>query len=405
MRLRAALVTAAAAVTALAAVTFGADSPPTNTAQPSPVFAVASYSPGAAGSTATANPSPAAVTLAAHDTSQVGPTVLDGGQRTLYRFDRDTANPSASSCVDACAVTWPPVLVAPGGSVRLEGVAPAGLGTVARRDGTLQLTLGGWPIYRYAKDRGPADLAGHGVGGTWFAITPAGGKAAETDASRAAAEAAGDPAKKVSSDARGADARACPTTDSARAPRGTSLDDRRAAGDDLMRALIGTDRSDSKSDSKATARAARAQRRRHRSAGDPGHDVATTAAARATSWTSADWYLTLPDREGGATPTPSSNPTLGKLTNEFFKVNDSGDGVVFSARGDGVTTKNSHFPRSELREMNGSEKAAWSTPAARTPWTCARRSPRSPRRNPRSSARRSTTTRTTSCRSASRARS
>jgi hypothetical protein len=33
---------------------------------------------------------------------------------------------------------------------------------------------------------------------------------------------------------------------------------------------------------------------------------------------------------------------------------------VFSAPGDGVTTKNSHFPRSELREMNGSDKAAWS---------------------------------------------
>ena len=33
---------------------------------------------------------------------------------------------------------------------------------------------------------------------------------------------------------------------------------------------------------------------------------------------------------------------------------------MFSARGDGVTTKNSHYPRSELREMNGSAKAAWS---------------------------------------------
>jgi hypothetical protein len=74
MRLRAALVTAAAAATAIAGVTFGAGSPPTNTPQPSRVFAVASYSPGAAGSTATANPDPAAVTLAAHDTSQVGPT-------------------------------------------------------------------------------------------------------------------------------------------------------------------------------------------------------------------------------------------------------------------------------------------------------------------------------------------
>ena len=34
--------------------------------------------------------------------------------------------------------------------------------------------------------------------------------------------------------------------------------------------------------------------------------------------------------------------------------------MVFSARADGVTTKNSHYPRSELREMNGSEKASWS---------------------------------------------
>ena len=33
---------------------------------------------------------------------------------------------------------------------------------------------------------------------------------------------------------------------------------------------------------------------------------------------------------------------------------------MFSAPGDGVTTKNSQYPRSELREMNGSEKAAWS---------------------------------------------
>ena len=33
---------------------------------------------------------------------------------------------------------------------------------------------------------------------------------------------------------------------------------------------------------------------------------------------------------------------------------------MFSAHGDGVTTKNSHYPRSELREMNGSAKAAWS---------------------------------------------
>src|SRR5687767_10635607 len=100
MRLRAALVTAAAAATAIAAVTLGADSSPTNTPRPSPRFAVASYSPSTSGTSPTARPDSAAVTLTAHDTGQVGPTVLDQGQRTLYRFDRDTATPSATSCID-----------------------------------------------------------------------------------------------------------------------------------------------------------------------------------------------------------------------------------------------------------------------------------------------------------------
>jgi hypothetical protein len=34
--------------------------------------------------------------------------------------------------------------------------------------------------------------------------------------------------------------------------------------------------------------------------------------------------------------------------------------VVFTADAGGVTTKNSTYPRSELREMNGDEMASWS---------------------------------------------
>ncbi len=71
------------------------------------------------------------------------------------------------------------------------------------------------------------------------------------------------------------------------------------------------------------------------------------------------WYLTLPTGAEGS-PETIENPNLAKFTNEFFKLNNTRDGVVFSARADGVTTKNSSYPRSELREMNGSEKASWS---------------------------------------------
>ena len=78
----------------------------------------------------------------------------------------------------------------------------------------------------------------------------------------------------------------------------------------------------------------------------------------------ADWYLTLPTGTPGD-PDTVTNPDLAKFTNAFFTLNDARDGVVFSAHGDGVTTKNSHYPRSELREMNGREKAAWSNTSGR----------------------------------------
>ena len=365
MRLRAALVTAAAAATAIAitAGTFGADSPPASTAHPSPALTAISYPPGAADSTTTISPAPAGVALTAHDTTPVGPTmrdeetVLDEDQRTLYRFDRDTADPSASSCVDACAMTWPPVLVAQGGSVRLEGIAPTALGTVTRPDTTVQLTLGGWPVYRYAKDRGPADLAGHGVGGTWFAVTPTGDKTAATDANRAAAAAAAatpDQTTKAADNPTGAGARACPTTDPARAAPdlADTADTADTVDRDTTRPLLGTDPgSDSTGNTDSTTAPSGST--------STSTSRSTKAALPSDVLDLADWYLTLPTGKQG-NPDTVEQPDLGKLANEFFKVNDTGDGVVFSAPRDGVTTKNSHFPRSELREMNGTEKAAWS---------------------------------------------
>jgi Alginate lyase/Pentapeptide repeats (8 copies) len=51
---------------------------------------------------------------------------------------------------------------------------------------------------------------------------------------------------------------------------------------------------------------------------------------------------------------------LRTFSNEFFKLTPARDGIVFAANAGGVTTKNSDYPRSELREMNGVEEAAWS---------------------------------------------
>ncbi len=106
------------------------------------------------------------VDLTAAETS-LGTVVTNDGF-TLYRFDRDQVNPSKSNCVGDCATTWPPLLT--DGAPVLDGIDPALVGTVDRSDGAKQLTLNGWPLYRYSKDTAALDTKGEGVGGTWHAI-------------------------------------------------------------------------------------------------------------------------------------------------------------------------------------------------------------------------------------------
>ena len=130
----------------------------------------------------TADPSaPTGPLLAAKDEPALGKIVADAEGFTLYRFDKDTAKPEpTTTCVDACATKWPPVTVDPKGKLTLDGIDSSAIGMVARPDGTAQLTLGGWPVYRFAGDTAPGQTAGQGVGGTWFAVTPEGKKAAGT---------------------------------------------------------------------------------------------------------------------------------------------------------------------------------------------------------------------------------
>ncbi|WP_067826301.1 hypothetical protein [Nocardia inohanensis] len=118
-----------------------------------------------------------AVQLKVINDPKVGPRVADSGGRSLYRFDKDTANPSVSNCNGDCATTWPPLLVARGQALYLDGINPAETSFIERADGSCQITIGGRPIYYFSKDRNPGDLNGQGVGGTWFAVAPTGAKA------------------------------------------------------------------------------------------------------------------------------------------------------------------------------------------------------------------------------------
>ncbi|RPF39465.1 putative lipoprotein with Yx(FWY)xxD motif [Streptomyces sp. Ag109_G2-6] len=118
--------------------------------------------------------------LAVSTTDKLGPVLTDSAGFTLYRFDKDTAKPPASHCDGDCAKAWPAVPA--GDATAAAGMDPAVLGEVVRGDGSKQLTVAGWPAYRFAKDTKPGDLNGQGVGGTWFALAPDGKKAAKAAA-------------------------------------------------------------------------------------------------------------------------------------------------------------------------------------------------------------------------------
>ncbi|SEE12320.1 Predicted lipoprotein with conserved Yx(FWY)xxD motif [Streptomyces sp. 2231.1] len=113
--------------------------------------------------------------LTVSDNADLGKVLTDGSGLTLYRFDKDTANPPKTNCDGDCATTWPPVPA--DDATAGAGIDKALLGEVTRPDGSKQLTIGGWPAYRYAKDVNPGDVNGQGVGGKWYALAPNGKKA------------------------------------------------------------------------------------------------------------------------------------------------------------------------------------------------------------------------------------
>ncbi|MEU2335824.1 hypothetical protein ABZ770_18825 [Streptomyces sp. NPDC006654] len=105
----------------------------------------------------------------------VGIVVTDDRGLPLYRYDKDQPSPSKWTCSGACTKTWIPVIVQD--SVGTSGVEKSLLGTV-HRNGRTQLTLAGWPLYRYVGDTAAGQVNGQGKDGEWFAVTPAGKKSA-----------------------------------------------------------------------------------------------------------------------------------------------------------------------------------------------------------------------------------
>ena len=130
-----------------------------------------------AGSTAGSTGTVAVLTVAS--APQVGPVLVDSKGLTVYDFHKDKG--TTSSCYGACAGVWPPVLTE-GAPQTGEGATASKLGTTKRKDGTVQVTYAGHPLYTYAADKKPGEANGQDIdsfGAEWYALQGNGEEASD----------------------------------------------------------------------------------------------------------------------------------------------------------------------------------------------------------------------------------
>ena len=104
----------------------------------------------------------------------LGTVLVDSEGMTVYTFGKDKGN--TSSCYGACAENWPPVITE-GAPTAGEGAMSSQLGTAKRKDGTLQVTYAGHPLYTYVGDQSPGEANGNELnffGGEWLALDESG---------------------------------------------------------------------------------------------------------------------------------------------------------------------------------------------------------------------------------------
>jgi predicted lipoprotein with Yx(FWY)xxD motif len=106
--------------------------------------------------------------------SDYGRVIADRKGEALYLFDREKKG--SSECYGACAKAWPPLLARGGPPRAADGASQRLLGTTRRRNGDLQVTYAGHPLYYYVHDT-PGEILCHDVaefGGLWLVVRPNG---------------------------------------------------------------------------------------------------------------------------------------------------------------------------------------------------------------------------------------
>ncbi|HEX5551753.1 MAG TPA: hypothetical protein VFX43_00805 [Chitinophagaceae bacterium] len=111
-----------------------------------------------------------------------GSYLTDNDGKSLYLFLKDSNGTSA--CYNQCAVAWPPLITKDKKIKGGKGVQASLLGTVERKDGSLQVTYNGHPLYYYEDDKNPGDVEGQDkdeFGEEWYLVKPNGAKMGDVE--------------------------------------------------------------------------------------------------------------------------------------------------------------------------------------------------------------------------------
>jgi predicted lipoprotein with Yx(FWY)xxD motif len=129
----------------------------------------------AAGVLATAAFATTKTSTIALKSTAVGKVLVGANGRTLYLFTADKG--AKSVCYGQCATYWPPLIADK--PTAGAGLDASMLGTTKRKDGKLQVTYNGHPVYFFAVDKKAGDIKGQGYvhfGGAWWTVSAAGAK-------------------------------------------------------------------------------------------------------------------------------------------------------------------------------------------------------------------------------------
>ncbi len=109
-------------------------------------------------------------------TSKFGKILANAKGFTVYAYSKDSRGKEQCQNVSSCTMLWPPVTTK-GKPIAGPGVHQSMLGTIKLKNGKLQVTYSGHPLYTYIADGAPHQTFYVGKfqsGGTWPAVNATG---------------------------------------------------------------------------------------------------------------------------------------------------------------------------------------------------------------------------------------